>query len=110
VSDRAVMTWNELEAMVRAVNALPVTDDPLTLGQPVAWITRSNGKADYVSAVHHHYENGQTFCRLDIPPARQHLPLLPSLAVCTRCAAMSRRALHYAKLAVGDVLPLKVSA
>lgn len=102
------MNWNQLEALVRIQNAEPVEAKPLELGQAVAWISRDNGKASNVSAVHHHYQNGQTFCRLDIPEQKQHLPVLPSLDVCKRCAAMSQRALHYAKLATS--VNLKASA
>lgn len=112
------MSWDHLEATVRAQNANAPEAKPLEFGQAVAWISRDNNKASNVSAVHHHYQNGQTFCRLDIPPARQHLPVLPSLDVCRRCAAMSRRALHYAhlqaaaaaKAAGGSEPPMKASA
>jgi hypothetical protein len=102
------VNWNELEALVRAQQE-PEKKTPLVLGQAVAWISRHNGKADYVSAVHHHYEDGKTFCRLEIPPRIQHLPVLPSLGVCRRCEAMSRRALHIAKLGA-SVTPMRVSA
>ena len=92
------MNWDQLEAIVRAQYGGPVEDKELALGEAVAWISRDNGKASNVSCVHHHYENGKTFCRLTIPPTKQHLPLLSSLEPCKRCVAMSRRALHYAKL------------
>lgn len=106
------MAWDNLEATVRAENARPVPDRIPVLGEAVAWISRDNGKASNVSAVHHYYEDGRTFCRLAVPGAALHLPILPSLDVCTRCDAMSRRALHYAKLAAEGVIatPMKVSA
>lgn len=107
------MAWDHLEAVVRAQHAEPVGAKPLELGQAVAWIIRENGNASHLSAIHHHYADGRTFCNLDIPPAKQHLPVLPSLDVCKRCAAMSRRALHYAKLyaAKGEnATPMKASA
>lgn len=90
--------WDRLEAAVRSQIAEPVEAKPLELGDAVAWVTRDNGKANGLSAVHHHYQNNQTFCRLDIPHAEQHFPVLPSLDPCKRCAAMSRRAVHFAKL------------
>jgi hypothetical protein len=103
------MNWRQLEAIVRAQYQGPVPDVPLALGEAVAWISRDAGKASNVSAIHHHYENRKTFCRLDIPPTKQHLPLLASLEPCKRCAAMSRRALHYAKLS-GNFGGMKASA
>lgn len=104
-----MLTYDELEAIVRVRNSqLPVKE--LALGDKVAWMTRSNGKADEVSHIHRHYENGRTFCRLAIPPQSQHLPILPSLKTCRRCEAMSRRALEYARIAAIGTQPLKVSA
>lgn len=92
------MAWDRLESIVRS-ELERVEAKPLELGEAVAWMVRVNGKAHDLSAVHHHYENNQTFCRLDIPPVEQHLPVLSSLHPCKRCAAMSRRAILYAKLA-----------
>lgn len=97
-------TWDEFEARVREQIANPAEAKPLELGQAVAWMIRDNGKANDISAVHHYYENGQTFCRLAIPPIQQHLPVLPSLDKCRRCEAMSRRAVRYAKLGIGAEL------
>jgi hypothetical protein len=93
------MNWNDLEAVVRAQNARPIKEKELTLGERVAWITRVRNAAETVSAVHCHYENRQTFCRLAVPPTAQHLPLLPGLLICRRCEAMARRAVHYARIA-----------
>lgn len=104
------MAWDYLEAVVRAQHAEPVEPEPLKLGQAVAWISRDNGKANTVSAIHHYHDKGRTFCNLDIPPAKQHLPILPSLDECKRCAAMSRRAVAYAKLSTVGQTPMKASA
>ena len=103
------MNWDELESVVRA-QAEEKPDRELALGEKVAWMTRDNGKASDISAVHCHYENGHTFCRLAIPPTKQHLPLLPSLQVCRRCQAMGSRALHHARLAGMKAPELKASA
>lgn len=101
-----MMTYDELEAVVRAQYAEP-KERQLALGDKVAWITRSNSKADTLSSLHRYHEEGRTFCRLAIPPEKQHLPPLPTLHVCGRCKAMSARALEYARLAS---IGLKASA
>ena len=101
------MNWDELEAVVRG-QGQPIEDAPLALGQPVAWMLRDHDKADSISAVHCHYENGRTFCRLAIPPKKEQLPPLPSLKKCKRCEAMAARALHYARLA--SVTAMRASA
>lgn len=103
------LTWDDFEARVRTwLSELPPAK-PMELGDAVAWIGRENGKADRITAVHHYCENGQTFCKLAIPSAVQHIPVLDSLDVCPRCRAMSRRAVHYAKMAAQRA-ELRVSA
>lgn len=64
----------------------------LTRGDKVAWSVRNTQQAMIgISAVHRFFENGKTFCSLDVPPAERLFPALPSLNVCSRCHRMAER-------------------
>lgn len=55
-------------------------------GDCIAWTKRTFGRTSGISAIHRVYQDGRTYCLLQIPEESRHLDLtLVALPICELC-------------------------